>query len=53
MVGDAFEDVAQVGLGVEIVELGGADQAIEGGRAFATRIGSGEQVILAIMKAFA
>ena len=47
MVGDAAEDVAQIGLGVEAVELGGFDQGVDGGGAFAAGVGAGEQVVLA------
>ena len=36
MVGDAFEDLAEIALGVEAVELGGAGQGIDRGGAFAT-----------------
>jgi len=36
MVSDASQDVAQVGLGVESVELSGADQGIDRRRTFPT-----------------
>lgn len=39
----AGEDIAQVGFGLEAVELGCADQRVEGGGALATRIRAGEQ----------
>ena len=33
VVGDAGQDVAQIGLGIEAVELGGLDQGVDGGGA--------------------
>lgn len=47
MIGDACEHVTQIGLGIEPVQLGRLDQAVEGGRAFGPEVGAGEQVILA------
>lgn len=46
MLGDAFEDVSQVGLGVDAVELGGTDQAVDVGGTFAAGVGAGEEIIL-------
>ncbi len=38
MVGDAAENVFEPGLGVDVVELGGGDQGVDGGGALATAI---------------
>jgi hypothetical protein len=46
MVGDASQDIAQVGLGVEPVEGRALDKGVEDGRAMAAAVGAGEQVIL-------
>jgi hypothetical protein len=46
MVGDAGEHRAQVGFGIEAVELGGADQGVERGGPFPAGIGTGEEKIL-------
>src|SRR5260221_3642075 len=45
--GDAREQVAQVGLRIDAGELGGLDQAVEGGRPQATLVRAGEQPVLA------
>ena len=47
MVGDAGQHVAEIRFGIETVEFGGADQAVDRGGAFAAGIGAGEQVVLA------
>lgn len=47
MVGDAADDIAQRGLWVETVDLGGFDQGVDGGGAVAARIGPGEGPVLA------
>ena len=47
MVGDALEDFAQVGFGVEAVELGGSYERVEGGGAFAARVGACEEIVAA------
>ena len=47
MIGDAGEHVGQPGLGIDVVELGGDDQAVEEGGALAAAIGAGEQPGLA------
>ena len=52
VLGDAFADVSQVGFGVDSVELGGDDQAVDVGGAFAAGIGAGEEIVLAIMRRF-
>ena len=38
VVGDAFEDVVEVELGVELVELGCAEQGVDGGGAFSSGV---------------
>jgi hypothetical protein len=47
MVGDAVDGVAQPGFGIDLVELGGLDEAVDGGGAVAALIGAGEQPVLA------
>ena len=47
VIGDALQDMAKIEFGVEIVELGKAEQAVNGRRAFAAGIGSGKELILA------
>jgi hypothetical protein len=46
MIGDPGEYLAQVGLRVQAVQLGGADQAVERGGALAAGVGTREQKIL-------
>jgi hypothetical protein len=46
VVGDAGEDIAQVGLGVEPVEHRGLDQGVEDRGAPTATVGAGEQIIL-------
>jgi hypothetical protein len=43
VIGDALQDMAKIEFGVEIVELGRAEQAVNGRRAFAAGIGSGKE----------
>ena len=45
MLGDALDDVAQISLWIEVIELGRANQAVDGRGALATGIGTAEQVI--------
>ena len=47
MVGDARKHRAQVGLGIEAVELGRADQAVDRRGPFPAHIGAREQIVLA------
>lgn len=47
MIGNAGEDVGGPGLGIDVVELGGHNQAVEERRALAATIGAGEQPSLA------
>jgi hypothetical protein len=42
VIGDAGEDVREVGLRIEAVHLGGLDDRVHGGGAPATGIGAGE-----------
>ena len=42
MTGDAGEDVGQPGLGIDVVELGGDDEAVHEGGTVAAAIGAGE-----------
>jgi hypothetical protein len=46
MCGDAGEHVAEIEFRIEAVELGRADQRVEGGCAFSTRVRTGEEVVL-------
>jgi hypothetical protein len=47
VIGDAGEHVSEPGLGIDVVESGGGDQAVDDGGAVATTIGAGEQPGLA------
>ena len=49
MVSNAREHIAQVGFGIEAVEFGRSDQAIDSGGALAAGIGATKQVVLAVM----
>ena len=42
MVGQPGEDVGEPGLRVDVVELGGFDEGVDGGGALATVVGTGE-----------
>ena len=42
-VGDPSQDIGQPGLRIDIVQLGGDDQAVHQGRPVAAAIGAGEQ----------
>src|SRR5438128_11764757 len=44
---EAREDVAQPGLGIDAVELGGLSQRIDGGGSFAALVATGEKPVLA------
>jgi hypothetical protein len=46
MIGDASEDVGEIGFGVEAVEFRGFDQGVQGGRSLATAIGACKEIIL-------
>lgn len=45
---DSNKDVAEIGLGIYVVELGGLDQGIQRGGMLAAAVGSGEQPVLAV-----
>src|SRR5690606_19718238 len=47
MAGGAGQHVAQPSFGIDVVELGGLDQGIDGGGALAPAIGSSKQPVLA------
>jgi hypothetical protein len=47
VVGDAAEEIAQIGLGIEAVQLGGLDEGVDSRGPFAAGIGACEHVILA------
>jgi hypothetical protein len=49
VVGDSGENVAQIGLWVEAVEGRGLDQGVENGRATATAVRAGEEIVLSFM----
>lgn len=51
--GDTLDDIAQVSLWIQVIELGRANQAVDGRGALATRIGATEQIILSVMRIFA
>jgi len=52
VVGDAREDVAQISLWVEAVQLGCADQAIQGSGTLTACVGAGKEIILSVMRTF-
>jgi len=45
MVGDAGQHVSEVRFGIETVEFGATDQAVDRGGALTAGIGAGEQVV--------
>jgi hypothetical protein len=47
MIGQAGEHIGEPGLRVDVIELGGLDQRIDGGGAPAAFVGSGEGPVLA------
>ena len=47
MIGDAVQEIAEIGFGIEAVELGGFDEGIDRGGALAAGIRSGEEIVLA------
>ena len=47
MIADALEHMAQVGFRIQTVELGSADQAVDGGGALASSVGTAEEEVLA------
>lgn len=46
MVGDAGQNVPEIGLGIEAVELGALDQGVDDGGALAAGVGAGEEPVL-------
>ena len=53
MFGDPLDDETQIGFGVEAVELGRADQAVNRGCTITAGIGTGKQEILSPKRQFA
>src|SRR3954447_16761560 len=45
--GEAGEDIAQIGLGGDVVELGRLDEGVDGGGTLAAVVRAGEQPVLA------
>ena len=45
VVGDAGDDVAEIGFGLEAVELGGFDDGIDRGGAGSAGVGTGEEPV--------
>src|SRR5271155_2033793 len=45
MIGDAGQHISEIRFGIETVELGGADQAVDRGGTLTAGIGAGEQVV--------
>ena len=50
MAGDTGEDVGQPGLGIDVVELSGDDEAVHEGGTVAAAIGAGEQPSFPVMQ---
>ena len=50
MAGEAGENIAEPGCGIDAVELGGLDQRVDGGGALAAGVGAGKQPVLAVMQ---
>jgi len=47
VVGDPFEDVVEIDLGVESVELGRAEQRVDRGGTASASVGASEEIVLA------
>ena len=47
MIGNVGENVPQIGFGIDVVELGGADQRVDGSSAPLTLVGTNEETVLA------
>jgi hypothetical protein len=45
MLGDASDDVAQVGLGIKAIQFDGADQSVDCGAPFASAVGAEVQEV--------
>ena len=52
MLGDPLDDEPQISFGVEAVEFGRADQAVDCSGAFAAGIRPGKEIILPVMEMF-
>ena len=50
--GDAFEDIAEVGVGIDAVELAGLDQRGEDRPVFSAFVGAGEESVLAVQRSY-
>lgn len=46
MLGNASDDVAQVGLGIKTIQFGGANQSVDSGPAFAAAVGTEVKEVL-------
>jgi hypothetical protein len=46
VLGDASDDVAQVGLGIKAIQFGGTNQSVDCGPAFAAAVGAEVQIVL-------
>ena len=46
MLGDASDEVAQVGLGIKAIQFGGSCQSVDCGPAFAAAVGAEVQIVL-------
>ena len=49
VIGNQGDDMPQIGFGIEAIELGRADQAIQAGSALPSGIRTGEEVVFAVM----
>ena len=47
MVGDAGDDVAEIGFGFEVVHFGGFDDRVDCGGTFTASVGTGEEPVFA------
>ena len=46
MLGDASDDVAEVGLGIKAIQFGGTNESVDCGPAFAAAVGAEVQIVL-------
>jgi hypothetical protein len=53
VLGDASDDVAQVGLGIKAIQFGGTNQSVDCGPAFAAAVGAEVQIVLSAESKFA
>jgi hypothetical protein len=47
VVADTLEDVTQITFRIDVVQLGGADQGVDAGRAFAAEVCPSKEMVLA------